>query len=152
MLEYVLLVALVAAASTGALVYLGRGSASPSHLVQQAAVELGGRGGSAVSTGSEWCSSAATGCSDQLSAGNNQTIDFWASGGLSPYSYSLSNAPSFVSLRDLDAAGGKGEAVVEPSCSDVGTYNHISIVVQDSSTPPSKGTLTFSLTVATGSC
>jgi hypothetical protein len=129
MLEYVLLVALVAAASIGALVYLGRGSASPSHLVHQAAVELGSGGGPAVSPGSEWCSSAATGCSDHVSAGNNQTIDFWASGGLSPYSYSLSNAPSFVSLRDLDAAGGKGEAAVGPSCPDVGTHHRHRLVL-----------------------
>jgi hypothetical protein len=152
MLEYVLLVALVAAVSTSALAYLGRGTASPSHLVHQAAVELGGSGVSAGSPGSEWCSSAATGCNDQLSAGNNQTIAFWASGGVSPYSYSLSNAPSFVSLQDLDAADGKGEALVGPSCPDVGTYNNISIVVQDSSTPPSKAMLTFSLTIASGPC
>jgi hypothetical protein len=152
MLEYVLLVALVAALSASALAYLGRGTTSPSHLVHQTAVELGSGGVSAGSAGGEWCSSTATDCDDQVSAGTEQTIDFWASGGSSPYSYSLSNAPNFVSLQDLDAAGGKGEAAVGPSCLDVGTYNNISIIVQDSSTPPSKATLTFSLTIASGSC
>jgi hypothetical protein len=90
-LEYVLLVALVAMASAGALVYLGRGSASPGRAANNAAIGVsGGDGGSSGATPTTtWCASSASGCTLEAGVGDPKTINFWATGGIPPYNYSL---------------------------------------------------------------
>jgi hypothetical protein len=152
-LEYALLVGLVAVVAFGSLVYLGQSAAGPGHLSQDVAAKISTppsqAGGPSVPA---WCRTGATGCTDIAAAGQQQTIQFWASGGIAPYAFKLANAPAFMSLGNLDAASGNGEAILEPACSDAGNYKAISIVVSDGSFPPHQGRLTFSLTVPRSSC
>ncbi|MGH9104413.1 MAG: hypothetical protein ACRDZX_00980 [Acidimicrobiales bacterium] len=144
-LEYVLLVGLVAMASVGALMYVGESSGSPSHVANQAALGVSGDdGGGPGGAKGTWCSSGDTACTDSIAAGGQQVVHFWASGGTGSYRYSLAGAPAFVAL---DA--GAGDVDIRPSCAQPpGAYDGISIVVTDSS--GHVGKLTFSLTVSKG--
>jgi hypothetical protein len=154
MLEYTLLVTLVAMVSVGALLYLGRSAASTPSVSNEVAVGVSGGGGTSPGPpGSAWCTSGTPGCSDTITINGQQTIHFWASGGLTPYTAAtITGAPSLVTLTAFDAVSGTGEVTVQPtSCSQVGSYN-VAIVVTDSATPPGNGRLSFSLTVADGSC
>jgi hypothetical protein len=154
-LEYVLLVALVAMVATGALLYVGRGTASPSHVANSVGnnVSSGQNGGSGgadgaavgISTGlpgQYWCTSGQANCTDPIDVSGTEQIQFTPSGGTRPYSYTLQGQPSFVTL---DPA--KQVINIAPnSCKDARSYV-ISLVVTDSATPPDTGTLTFTLDV-----
>jgi hypothetical protein len=170
-LEYVLLVTLVAMICCGALIYLGRGSASPAHAANDAGNDvvsatnlasggvgdaLGGSGGAAASPldGTQsrasveaWCTSGETGCRDpMLMNGQSEIIHFWATGGSGMYSYQLQGSvPPFV-VPDWP----NHEITVSPTdcASDPGTYA-VSLVVSD--TAGDTGTLDFTLTVSAGS-
>jgi hypothetical protein len=174
-LEYVLLVALVAMVATGTLLYLGRGSGSPSHVANNVgsnvafgtnpgsgnasnSAAVGNSSGSAVagssikgtSTGAPvkaWCTSGETGCSDpMLMNGQPEIIHFWATGGSGTYSYQLQGSVPPFMIPDWS----DHEIMVEPTdCSqDPGTYI-VSLVVSDSA--GDTGTLNFTLNVAPGS-
>jgi Flp pilus assembly pilin Flp len=152
--EYVLLLALVTMVAVGSLVYLGQGSGSAAHVANNVSIGLsGGAGTSPAPPATDWCTSSSHGCFDTIGINGQQVVHFWASGGATPYSYSLSGAPDFVTLEDLDSTGGTGEVVIQPtSCSDAGTYSDIAIVVTGSGSLPANGQLTFSLNVSKGSC
>ncbi|MGC8627672.1 MAG: Flp family type IVb pilin [Acidimicrobiales bacterium] len=142
--EYVLLVASIAVAAIGALVYFGSASGGPVHELNSAgsAVALGG-----TRSGTPWCTSYESGCRVTVPVGGGVTIDFSVSGGTEPYSFSLENAPSFLSLDSRDR-----EVLVDPArcpASRAGnyTYNGVSLLVSDSGRPPVTGRLTFSVTV-----
>ena len=158
MFEYVLLVTLIAMAGIGGLIYLGKGSASPARAANNAALGVSG-GSVGVSGGTPpsatWCTSGNSGCTDTIEVGGGeQYINFWATGGVSPYSYTLKGAPDFLTFQDLDRTAGKGQVAVQPptGCSQAGTtYSNIAIVVTDSANPAKVGQLTFSLTVVKGS-
>lgn len=161
-LEYVLLVGLVSMVAFGALVYIGRGSASPSHVANHVAtnVTAGGQGAagdggigdpiSGTSTGTPvkaWCTSAQTGCSDPMYMnGQTEVIHFWATGGTGNYTYQLQGSVPPFMIPDWPAH----EITIEPTdCSqDPGTYA-VSLVVSD--TAGDSGTLDFTLNVAKGS-
>ena len=158
-LEYVLLVALVAMVSFGALVYLGRGSASPGRVAGHVAtrVMVGDHGitgaegsliqGAASGTPVKaWCTSSDSACSDPMSVnGQTEVIHFWATGGIRPYSYILQGGPQFMSLDPIAR-----EITITPTCGDLGTYSP-SLIVHDSAQPtPATGELHFSLTVEKG--
>lgn len=159
-LEYVLLVGLVAMVAFGALVYLGRGSASPSHVANNVATNVTAGGGGATggggapingtSTGTPvkaWCTSAETGCTDPMYMnGQTEVIHFWATGGTGNYTYQLQGSVPPFMIPDW----GAHEITVEPTdCSqDPGTYI-VSLVVSD--TAGDTGTLNFTLNVAKGS-
>ncbi len=151
-LEYVLLLALVAAIGVGALAYLGRSDANFTQAGRAVSVGISGPGGAQVSSGSAgWCASGRAGCADTVVSGSGQVISFSASGGTAPYHYSLHGNPAFMSLSGLDPTTGKGEIVVSPpSCAQVQDYNAIVLVVTDSALPIGKGVLTFSLAVSKG--
>jgi hypothetical protein len=152
--EYVLLVSLISLVAVGALLYLGQGSRSAAHVADSVAVVVsGGQGTSPGSAATDWCTSTSSGCHDTVDIGEPQVITFWASAGTSPYLYSLSHAPVFMTLDNLDPSAGKGQLDIKPtSCADTGTYHDVAIVVKDSGDPPQDGQLTFSLTVASSSC
>lgn len=153
-LEYVLLVALVAMVATGTLLYLGRGSASPSHVANNVGNNVSvGQNGSQGGAGSSpigvspsdtyWCTSGQSNCTDPIQVSGTEQIQFTLSGGTAPYSYTLQGQQSFMSL---DSA--KRIINIHPnSCTDAGNYA-ISLIVTDSATPPDTGTLTFTLDVA----
>ena len=174
-LEYVLLVALVAMVATGTLLYLGRSSGSPSHVannvgdnVAVGSNSLSGIGGNDVAAGTSsgsgvagssikgtstgapvkaWCTSGETGCSDpMLMNGQPEIIHFWATGGSGTYSYQLQGSVPPFMIPDWP----DHEIKVEPTdCSqDPGTYI-VSLVVSDSA--GDTGTLNFTLNVAPGS-
>jgi hypothetical protein len=155
-LEYALLLALVSLVAVGALVYFDKSGASPSEAAQRAAsnVGVGISGGHGTSPGPpspDWCTSHTASCTDTIAVSNRQTIHFWASGGLPPYSATLTGAPRFVSIQEFDAPVGSGEVTIAPTdCSEAGSY-WVGITVNDAATPPSTGTLHFLLTVS-GSC
>jgi hypothetical protein len=159
-LEYVLLVGLVAMVAFGALIYLGRGSASPSHVADHVATNVTGGGGGAAGAGGDlmngtstgtpmkaWCTSSETGCTDPMYMnGQTEVIHFWATGGTGSYSYQLlGSVPPFM-VPDWSAH----EITVKPTdCSqDPGTYI-LSLVVSDTS--GDTGDLNFTLSVAKGS-
>lgn len=154
LLEYVLLVALVAMAAIGSLLYLGRSASSPAHATSHVALGVSGATGAPgtpASSGSPLCPNGPSSCSDDIPVNGQQVIQFWATGGTAPYSYALTGAPSFMSLDTSDQ-----EVLIHPTdCTqDVGTYKGIAIVVTDSATPQDTGQLVFSLTVVSqdGSC
>jgi Flp pilus assembly pilin Flp len=152
-LEYVLLVALVAMVATGTLLYLGRGTTSPSHVANNVGdnvsvgknVSQGAAGDPpiGVSADAYWCTSGQSNCTDPIQVSGTEQIQFTLSGGTAPYSYTLQGQQSFMSL---DPA--KRIINIHPnSCKDAGNYP-ISLTVTDSATPPDTGTLTFTLDVA----
>ena len=171
LLEYVLLVALVAMVCCGALIFLDRGSASPAHAANDVANDVvsasgapseglrdtvsGSADGAATSfdrasTGSPvkaWCTSGQSGCTDpMLINGQAELIHFWVKGGSGTYSYQLrGSVPPFVKPDWPDH-----EIAIEPrDCrDDPGTYA-ISLVVLDSA--GDTGTLNFTLNVDPGS-
>jgi hypothetical protein len=155
-LEYVLLLAFVSLVAVGALVYFDKSNASPAGTAQRAASNLGvgvsgGNGTSRGPSPPDWCTSHTPTCTDTIAVNDRQTVHFWASGGVPPYGVSLTGAPRFVSIQDFDASAGSGEVTIAPaSCSALGSYR-IGIIVNDGESPPSTGTLHFSLTVS-GSC
>jgi hypothetical protein len=159
-LEYVLLVGLVAMVCCGALLYLGRGSASPSHTVNDISSNFvstgspppGGLGdvmgssatGTAVKT---WCKSGEGGCTDpMLMNGQTEIIHFWATGGTGTYTYQLQGSVPPFMIPDWP----DHEITVQPTdCAhDPGTYT-VSLVVSDSA--GDTGKLNFTLNVAPGS-
>jgi Flp pilus assembly pilin Flp len=158
-LEYVLLVALVAMLAFGALVELGRGSASPAGTVSHVAVNAADQAGSAASPGggpgsgtsprqgAPWCTSGQDACVDPLLInGQRQVIDFSATGGTGTYTYKLDGTvPPFVV-----AEWRYHRISVDPtSCSqDPGDYS-LSLVVSD--TEGHIGELSFTLDVGKGS-
>ncbi len=148
LLEYVLLVTLVAMAAVGSLLYLGQAASSPAHAANHVALGVSGSpgapGGSASSGSPAWCTDGASGCSDDIPVNGQQVIHFWATGGTPPYSYALTGAPPFMSLDSNNQ-----EVVIQPTncAQDMGTYNGIAIVVSDSAKPQDTGQLVFSLTV-----
>jgi hypothetical protein len=153
-LEYVLLVALVAMVATGALLYLGRGTASPLHVANNVGNNVslgqnGGQGGAGTSpigvspSDTYWCTSGQSNCTDPMVVSGTEEIQFTLSGGTAPYSFTLQGQQSFMSL---DPA--KHTINIHPSsCKDAGSYM-ISLEVTDSAVPPDTGTLTFTLDVA----
>ncbi len=158
-LEYILLVTLVAMVAFGTLVYLGQGSGSPGHVANNVgSVAAGGSAAlsgvgdpiSGTSTGTPvkaWCTSGQAGCSDPMAMnGQTEVIHFQVSGGSGGYTYQLQGSvPSFM-LPDWPAQ----EITVDPTdCSeDPGTYD-IALVVTDSA--GDTGDLKFTLNVASGS-
>jgi len=138
--EYVLLLAVVALASAGALIYFGHSAASPARQLKsvERAVSLGGS-----QSGALWCASDGTGpCTMTVAVGTQKTINFWASGGVAPYSYSLKKNPGFLTLYSQ-----ANEIVVHPtSCPPGGpTYSGLTLLVTDGA--QETGELTFSVTV-----
>lgn len=151
MLEYVLLLALIAMAGTVGLIYLGTSDAGPSHAATHAAAGLSASGipGPTVHP-TAWCTSSVHTCSDKVALGQTQTVDFWSSGGAPPYSYELKGGASFAHLQGVDASAGTGKVAIAPVlCDQVGRYD-LAIVVTDSGAPPVHGSLHFALTVAPG--
>jgi hypothetical protein len=161
-LEYVLLVALVAMIAAGALLYLGQGSASPGHVVNNVGNNVGVNnnvlqvgpgvavgGGSSGAPGQAWCTSGQTDCTDPMAMnGQTEVIHFWASGGTPPYSYTLQGQQPFMTL-DPSAR----EITVAPTdcLQDLGEYS-LALIVQDSATPtPNTGRLDFIVQVDAGS-
>ena len=158
MLEYVLLVALVAMIATGTLMYLGQGSDSPGHVANNVAINGDALqlrpgeavGGASIGTpGQAWCTSGQTGCTDPMAMnGQTEVIHFWASGGAPPYSYTLEGQQPFMTLdpsaRDI--------TVAPTNCfDDLGKYS-LSLIVQDSATPtPNTARLDFTLQLDAGS-
>lgn len=160
LLEYVLLVGLVAMICCGTLLYLGRGSASPSHTVN----DVGGNvvsagtapsgglgdviGGSTVGAAVKaWCTSTESGCTDpMLINGQTEVIQFWATGGTGPYSYQLQGSVPQFMIPDWP----DHKITIAPTdCKqDPGTYA-VSLVVSDSA--GDTGTLNFTLNVEPGS-
>ncbi len=159
-LEYVLLVALVAMVSFGTLMYLGQGSGSPAHVANNVANNVvtqngplpGGQGGpiTGASSGTPvkaWCTSGETGCTDPMYMnGQAEVIHFWATGGTGTYTFQLQGSVPPFMVPDWAAR----EISVEPTdCShDPGTYS-VSLVVSDSA--GDTGELNFTLNVAQGS-
>ena len=153
-LEYVLLVALVAMVATGALLYLGRGTASPLHVANNVGNNVslgqnGGQGGAGSSpigvspSDTYWCTSGQSNCTDPMVVSGTEEIQFTLSGGTAPYSFTLQGQQSFMSLDPV-----KHTINIHPSsCKDAGSYV-ISLIVTDSAIPPDTGTLTFTLDVA----
>jgi hypothetical protein len=153
-LEYVLLVALVAMVATGTLLYLGRGSASPSHVANNVVNNVsvgqngsqGGGGSSPIGVSPSdtyWCTSGQSNCTDPINVSGTEQIQFTLSGGTAPYSFTLQGQQSFMSLDPV-----KHIINIHPSsCKEAGNYP-ISLIVTDSATPPDTGTLTFTLDVA----
>jgi hypothetical protein len=153
-LEYVLLVAMVALVAAGSLLYLGRG---PSHVANSVGTNVaaggtpGASGGGDPPNGSStgtpvkvWCTSGQSGCTDPVDVSQTETIHFQVSGGTPPYSYTLQGQPAFVTL-DTSLQEIK---IAPTNCrSDPGTYS-ISLIVHDSAAPPNTGTLSFTLNVA----
>ncbi len=145
LLEYVLLLALVAMAGVGSLIYLGNGSSSASHVANQVAIGLN----NATPSSADWCTSSSDGCTLSVVAQGSKYIFLTAGGGTPPYAYSLQDAPAFLSL---DGA----MVTISPACSDAGvsstgrTYTGITIVATDST--GKTGDLSFSLTVKPGDC
>ena len=162
-LEYVLLVALVALVAVGGLVYLGHTNARPvrqaGSLVRDMALRGSARGGHGGQGPKRWCSSGQSGCVVTVAVGGQEVIRFWVTGGgTGPYTYSLyaasgdgteTSPPAFLKLYS------QAEKVsVEPtptSCPPGAgtsyTYNGITLSVADHSTPPDTGQLTFSVRV-----
>jgi len=148
LVEYALLVALVALVSVGALLYLGNSSAGAVHKAAQVAVGFSGP----EPSGHDWCTSANRGCSDAIDVTGQQVIHLSAGGGKSPYTFYLRGAPSFVSLPEPGAGTGERDVYVHPTtCAQVGTYGGITVAVTDSASPQGRGELTFTLTVGPGS-
>ena len=162
-LEYVLLVALVALVAVGGLVYLGHTNARPvrqaGSLVRDMALRGSARGGHGGQGPKRWCSSGQSGCMVTVAVGGQEVIRFWVTGGgTGPYTYSLHAAsgdgtetspPAFLKLYSQAQ-----KVSVEPtptSCPPGAgtsyTYNGITLSVADHSTPPDTGQLTFSVRV-----
>ena len=159
-LEYVLLVTLVALVAVGGLVYLGHTNVSPvrqaGSLVRDMALRGSARGGQGPK---RWCSSGQSGCMVTVAVGGQEVIRFWVTGdGTGPYTYSLyaasrggteTSPPAFLKLYSEAQ-----QVSVEPtprSCPPGAgtsyTYNGITLSVADHSTPPDTGQLTFSVRV-----
>lgn len=147
-LEYVLLVAFVALVGTAALVYFGGTAASPANQLDNAASAVGVGGYTSGGQGpAPWCKSGEAGCTVYLSAGGYETIDFSPTGGVAPYTYSLRNAPSFLTLEAREAKIMVGPASC-PTGSSVGSYTYagVSLLVTDSANQ--SGQLTFAVAVS----
>ncbi len=152
-LEYVLLVSLVALVGVGALLYLGRSSASPGHAANAVAVGVSGGAGTSPGPRSRvWCTTSSSDCTDAVSTGDQQVVSFWVTAGTPDYSFQLGHrVPGFVTLQDVDKVAGTGKVIIEPkSCAEAGTYD-IALLVTDAATPPGSGQLSFSLTVSKSS-
>ena len=156
-LEYVLLVALVALAGTGALVYFGRSPAGPANQLNTAASavgvggyaspgQAGGPSGAAGGGGAPWCKSGEAGCTVYLSAGAYETITFSPTGGVAPYSYSLQNAPGFLTLEKQDETILVGPASCPVGSTSSYTYGGVSLLVTDDANQ--RGELTFAVAVS----
>jgi Flp pilus assembly pilin Flp len=159
MLEYILLVALVAMLAFGSLVYLGRGNGSPASVVNNVGnVAEGGdptasqygessSGASGDTAVKAWCTTGQTGCTDPMDMnGQTEVITFQVSGGTGGYAYQLTgNVPPFVTHDWAEQT-----VTIRPTnCEqDVGTYD-ISLVVTDNA--GDTGQLNFTLNVAPGS-
>jgi len=142
LLEYALLLALVAVVATGALVLVGRSARSPQRVAASAAKAVGLSGHSTK----WWCTSTMTApCSLTVEEGYTRVIHLFPIGGSPPYQYYLVGAPQrgFLTLE-----GAQSEVVVSPSCGDTGSYPRITLVVTD--TAGNRGQLVFSLVVAKG--
>ena len=108
-LEYVLLVALVAMVATGTLLYLGRGSGQPIACGEQRRQQCvfgqnGARGVPAARqsacrpSDTYWCTSGQSNCTDPIDVSGTEQIQFTLSGGTAPYSFTLQGQQSFMSL------------------------------------------------------
>ena len=156
--EYVLLLALVALAGGAALVLLGASTRGPASWAHQITVQLQARsqagGGSGGGSGdSWWCTSESTGCIATVPVEGTVVVHFWATGGEPPYSYALAGQPGFARLASADYGGGTGEVVISPVlCSDVGLHGPMSLTVTPSLGVGTAGMLTFSVRVARGPC
>jgi hypothetical protein len=154
LIEYMLLVALVAMASAGALAYLGGMTASPSHVADKVAVGVAGGTGLAGTTlphapfpTTTWCDSSAIGCTDTVRISGHQTITFWATGGTPPYKEVLNGNPTFVTLQHVDSAGARGQLSIDPTnCNQAGAYE-IELAVSELTGTAATGYLDFSLSV-----
>lgn len=157
-LEYVLLLALVALAGGAGLVLLGASTRGPASWAHQIEVKLqassNGDGGSGGGPGDAWwCTSDRSGCVATVPVGGTVVVHFWATGGQPPYSYALAGQPGFARLASPDYNGGTGEIVISPlQCSDVGRYGPMSLTVTPSQGAGTAGLLTFSVRVAAGTC
>lgn len=143
-MEYVLVVAVVALGAIGALVYFGGTNAGLAHEIKTSgnAIALGAGPGPKA-----WCTNRESGCRVSVPIGGGATINFSATGGTKPYSFSLENAPRFLTLDSRDHT-----VLVEPrSCppGSIGsyTYNGVTLLVTDSARPPGHGRLRFSVVV-----
>jgi hypothetical protein len=142
LLEYALLLALVAVVAIGALVVVGRSARSPARVAANVATAVGLSGHSTR----WWCTSAArTPCSLTLDEGETRLIHLFPTGGSPPYTYSLLGAPQSGFLT-LDQA--ENEVLVAPICGDSGTYPGITLLVTDS--VGHRGQLVFSVVVHKG--
>ena len=172
-LEYMLLVALVAVAAIGALVYFGGVSAGPVHQLNTIGSALGLGGytstpGGQVSqpTGrpgggsSAWCrSGGGPPCILELQDNATLTINLAVRGGDGPDRYSLSysppqDRPGFLVLESLGQNGQDEKVQVGPaSCPPGGGSGYpgiFTLVVADSASPPDTARMRFSVEV--GGC
>lgn len=151
-----LLLALVAMASAGALAYLGGIAASPSHVADRVALGVAGDTGMSGPTvgnpgspATTWCDSSAIGCTDTVRISGHETITFWATGGIPPYKDALNGNPRFVSLQNVANAGATGQLSINPtSCDQAGSYE-IELAVSELTGTARTGYLDFSLAVPT---
>ena len=162
-LEYVLLLALVALVAIGGLVYLGRSSASHARQTGNAVREVALRGSARDDRNGQgpksWCSSGKSGCELTVAVGGQEVISFWVTGtGAGPYSYSLYTAsrdgaegsvPAFLKLysQEQKVYVEPTQASCPPGAGRSYTYSGITLLAADRATPPDTGQLTFSVRV-----
>jgi hypothetical protein len=142
LLEYALLLALVAVVATGALVMVGKSARSPQRVAGNVAKAVGLSGHSTK----WWCTSTTTApCTLSVAEGETRVIHLFPSGGRPPYGYYLVGAPQDGFLK---LVSGSNEVVVAPTCGDAGTYPGVTLIVTD--TAGDGGQLVFSVVVLSG--
>lgn len=170
-LEYMLLVALVAVAAIGALVYFGGVSAGPVHQLNNIGSALGLGGYTSTQAGqpsqptgnfgggkSAWCrSGSGPPCTLELQHNATLTINLAVRGGEGPDSYSLNYSPpqeepGFLALESPGQNGQDETVQVGPArCPPGGGPGYpgvFTLVVTDSASPPDTAQMRFSVEVS----